>query len=91
MRHHLRLHGFFHVGGALEHQLIPLLHSLLRFFQEAAVFLALQHRDKFFQGSAAVAYQSDLYRITQSDLDGIKINLHRFSLARFRQKLNIRK
>src|SRR3954468_23358241 len=75
MRHHLRLHRLFHEARLLVHDLVPVLHPLLRFFEEAPVGLALEQRQQRREGTPAVADQPDLYWIPQPDALWIELDL----------------
>jgi hypothetical protein len=59
----------------------PFGHSFLGLFEDSPVLLTVKEGQKFLQGQAAVANQSDLYRIPQPDATRIDIDLNAMRLA----------
>src|SRR6266550_7073937 len=66
-RYDLRLHGLVRPRGEFFHEFSPVFHPGLRCLQKASLVLALQERNQLAQSVAAVAHQSHLDRVPQSD------------------------
>ena len=86
---HLRLHGHVHPFLLLAQFGLPFGHSLLRFFQEFAIVLALEQRQQLVQHAPAIAHQADLHGITQADTARVEIDLYAARFARLRHELDI--
>jgi len=85
------LHRRTVVGIARQHQFPPFRHPGLCAVEEAPVLFTFEQRKKRFEGSAGIADQCRIHRITERDPGGIPIDLHTLCLAGFRIKFDIRK
>ena len=88
---HLRLERHVVPLLPVSHQLPPVLHSRLGFFQERAVTPPFEHRQKRLERRLGVSRQADVYGKTKPDPRCIAVNLHSLRLVGFGQILHVGK
>jgi hypothetical protein len=75
----------------LLHERAPLLHFLLRFFQEAAILVSTEKGEERLQSPARIPHQTHFDRIAQADARGIDVELDAPGLSGIWKELDIRK
>ena len=72
----LRFHRHRIAGAFLLKDGVPILHTVLRFFEELAVLVSLEQRQKQAQRLLRITHQTHIHGRTQSDALRIRVDLH---------------